>query len=176
MVAAARFMTLMHASPFHLGGVKARLHGSLAFTRVGDGTDRATILGLAGFDPQTYVHDRADAVLAEIRGTHRITVSGLPVLKFDPKNDIQCDFGPNLPQHANGMVLMATDNQGDVLLQETYNSVGGGFVLSEAEMDVPRPETSLRGVPYPFNTAREMLRMAETSGKSISQMKRNEFS
>ena len=71
---------------------------------------------------------------------------------------------------------MATDNQGDVLLQETYNSVGGGFVLSEAEMDVHRPETSLRGVPYPFNTAREMLRMAETSGKSISQMKRNEFS
>ena len=71
---------------------------------------------------------------------------------------------------------MATDNQGDVVLQETYYSLGGGFVLSEAEMDVPRPETSMRGVPYTFNTAREMLRMAETSGKSISQMKRNEFS
>ena len=85
MVAAARFLTLMRASPFHLGGVNAQVHGSLAFTRVGHGTDRATILGLAGFDPRTYVHDCADAVLAEIRGTHRITVSGLPVLKFDPQ-------------------------------------------------------------------------------------------
>ena len=44
-------------------------------------------------------------------------------------------------------------------------------------MDVLRPETSLRGVPYPFKTAREMLRMADTSGKSIQQMKReNELS
>ena len=54
--------------------------------------------------------------------------------------------------------------------------LGGGFVLSEAEMDVPTPETSLRGVPYPFKTAREMLRMAETSGKSISQMKLEQLS
>ncbi len=177
MVAAARFLDIMRASPFHFGGVKARLHGSLAFTGVGHGTDRATILGLAGFAPQTYVHDHADVVLAEIRDTHRITVFGLPVLKFDPKNDIKFDFGPNLPKHANGMVLMATDNQGDVVLQETYYSLGGGFVLSEAEMDVPTPETSLRRVPYPFKTAREMLHMAETSGKSISQMKReNELS
>ena len=83
---------------------------SLAFSGVGHGTDRATILGWAGFDPQTYVHDRANAVLAEIRDTHRITVSGLPVLKFDPKNDMQFDFGPNLPHHANGMGFMATDN------------------------------------------------------------------
>ena len=44
---------------------------------VGHGTDRATILGLVG---------------------------------FDPKNDMQFDFGPNLPHQANGMVFMATDN------------------------------------------------------------------
>jgi L-serine dehydratase len=29
---------------------------------------------------------------------------------------------------------MATDAQGDVILQETYYSVGGGFVLTEAEL------------------------------------------
>ena len=110
MVEAARFLELMRACAFHFGGVKARLYMSLASTGVGHGTDRANILGLVGFDPQTYVHDRADAVLAEIRDTHRITVSGLPVLKFDPKNDMQFDFGPNLPHHANGMGFMATDN------------------------------------------------------------------
>ena len=46
------------------------------------------------------------------------------------------------------MVLMATDNQGDVVLQETYYSVGGGFALSKVEMDMSPPETSLRSVPY----------------------------
>ena len=64
-----------------------------------------------------------------------------------------------------------------MVLQETYYSVGGGSVLSEAEMDMPTPEASLRSVPYPLKTAKEMLQMAETSGKSISQMKReNELS
>ena len=79
MVAAAQFLKLVRASSFHFGGVKAPLHGSLAFTGLGHGTDRTTILALAGFDPQTYALDRADAVLAEIRHNNRITVSGLPV-------------------------------------------------------------------------------------------------
>ena len=177
MVAAARFLDLMRASPFTFAGVKARLHGSLAFTGVGHGTDRATILGLAGFDPETYDNERAEAALDQIRATNTITVTGLPVLKFDLKNDMQFDFGPNLPLHANGMVLMATDSQGDVVLHETYYSVGGGFVLSEAEMDAPPADTRVHCVPYPFKTAQEMLQMAETSGKSIAQMKReNEWS
>lgn len=52
------------------------------------------------------------------------------------------DFGPNLPQYAEGMVLMATDNQIDVILQDAYYSVGGGFVLTEVEMDLPPPNPS----------------------------------
>ncbi|MGB4826601.1 MAG: serine dehydratase beta chain, partial [Paracoccaceae bacterium] len=48
MVAAARFLDALRASPFHPKGLKASLHGSLAFTGVGHATDRATILGLAG--------------------------------------------------------------------------------------------------------------------------------
>jgi L-serine dehydratase len=51
MVAAARFLDTMRASPFHFHGLRASLHGSLAFTGVGHATDRATILGLAGFAP-----------------------------------------------------------------------------------------------------------------------------
>ncbi len=41
---------------------------------------------------------------------------------------------PTLPGHANGMILMATDAQGDVILRETYYSIGGGFVMTEAEL------------------------------------------
>ena len=53
MVAAARFLDRMRASPFQFHGLRASLHGSLAFTGVGHATDRATILGLAGFEPAT---------------------------------------------------------------------------------------------------------------------------
>ena len=177
MVAAARFLDKMRAAPFAPAGVKGSLHGSLAFTGVGHATDRATILGLAGFLPDTYDADKAEATLQAIRDTHTVCPPDLPVLRFNPKEDLLFDFGPNLAGHANGMVLMATDAQGDVILQETYYSIGGGFVMTEAELAAGRNTDEGAPVPYPFKSAAEMLEMAETSGKSIAQMKRaNEIS
>ena len=173
MVAAARFIDLLRASPFHAAGLRASLHGSLAFTGVGHATDRATILGLAGFQPATYDAARAEAVLAAILQTHKISPPGLPELSFDPKKDLVFDYGPNLPGHANGMILKATDAQGDVILEETYYSIGGGFVLTAGELaEAGGAKSRARAdVPYPFETAAEMLEMAKASGLSIAQMK-----
>ena len=173
MVAAARFLDLLRASPFHAHGVKASLHGSLAFTGVGHATDRATILGLAGFEPATYDAEQAETALTAITASHSITPPGLPPLTFDPKRDLTFDYGPALPGHANGMILKATDAQGDVILQQTYYSIGGGFVLTAEEMaDATGKKARARAdVPYPFETAQEMLDMAAASGLTIAQMK-----
>ena len=177
MVAAARFLDLLRKAPFSVAGVKASLHGSLAFTGVGHATDRATILGLAGFVPESYDRDKADAALAQIKATKTVTPDGLPALRFDPEADLRFDFGPNLPGHANGMILSATDPQGDVILQETYYSIGGGFVMTQAELDAGKDTDDGAPVPYPFKSAAEMLEMAKTSGLSIAEMKRaNELS
>ncbi|MCH2250953.1 MAG: L-serine ammonia-lyase [Cognatishimia sp.] len=177
MVAAAKFLDIMRASPFHFAGVKASLHGSLAFTGVGHATDRATILGLAGFLPDTYDHEQAEAALTQIHQSHEISPDGLGTLKFNPKEDLHFNFGPALPGHANGMILMATDNQGDVILQETFYSIGGGFVVTEDELTAGKATDEGDPVPYPFKSAAEMLQMAERSGKSIADMKRsNEIS
>ncbi|MEO0484619.1 MAG: L-serine ammonia-lyase [Pseudomonadota bacterium] len=172
MVAAARFLDALRASPFQAAGVRVRLHGSLAFTGVGHATDRATILGLAGFEPASYDAERAEAVLAQIDASHVIENKGRPPLAFDPKADLVFDYGPPLPGHANGMVIMATDAQGDVILQETYYSTGGGFVSTEAELAEGAANDDGSPVPYPFHTAAEMLEMADASGKSIAGMKR----
>ncbi|WP_197917140.1 L-serine ammonia-lyase [Thiosulfatihalobacter marinus] len=172
MVAAARFLDAMRASPFEFNGLRATLHGSLAFTGVGHATDRATILGLAGFRPDSYDHDKAEAALTGIRQTHRLHPDGLPALRFNPQEDLKFDFGPNLPGHANGMILMATDAQGDVILQETYYSIGGGFVMTEAELAAGKDTDEGAPVPYPFKTAQEMLDMAQRSGKTIAEMKK----
>ncbi|MGO4916494.1 L-serine ammonia-lyase [Pseudogemmobacter sp. W21_MBD1_M6] len=177
MVAAARFLDRMRASPFQFAGVRASLHGSLAFTGVGHATDRATILGLAGFAPSTYDAALADAALILNRKTRRLTPEGLPPLRFDPATDLAFDYGPPLPGHANGMILMATDPQGDVILQETYYSIGGGFVMTQAELAAGKNTDDGAPVPYPFKSAAEMLEMAASSGKTIARMKReNELS
>ena len=177
MVAAGRFLDLMRASPFEFAGLRASLHGSLAFTGVGHATDRATVLGLAGFLPDTYDAESAARTLETIRTTHTVTPDALGDLKFDPEQDLVFDYDRPLPGHANGMILMATDAQGDVTLRQVYYSVGGGFVLTEEELAAGKATDEGEPVPYPFKTAAEMLEMAKASGKTIAGMKRaNEIS
>jgi len=174
MVAGARFLARLRASPFEARGLRARLYGSLAFTGKGHATDRATILGLAGFEPESYAADAAEAALAANRATHLLTPPGLAPLVFDPGRDLVFDFGPALSGHANGMVIEALDAEGDVLLQETYYSIGGGFVRTAAELAAVDAKTLAEPspVPFPFRTAEEMLAMARASGLTIAQMKR----
>ena len=174
MVAAARFLDLLRAAPFQAHGLRASLHGSLAFTGKGHATDRATVLGLAGFTPETMDPDRAEAALAAISETGTVKPEGLGPLRFDPVRDVIFDFDRALPGHANGMILMATDAQGDTILRETYYSIGGGFVLTEAELAdkaADRRSDAASSVPFPFASAAQMLEMAEQSGKSIAAMK-----
>jgi len=175
MVAGGRFLDALRRQPFRAHGLRASLHGSLAFTGKGHATDRATILGLAGFLPETLDAERAEATLARNRETRRLAPEGLGELVFDPERDLIFDFDRPLPGHANGMILMATDAEGDVIFREVYYSIGGGFVLTEAELAARSDETrsdDAPRVPFPFATAAEMLEMAEKSGKSIARMKR----
>ena len=96
MVAAGMFLDLLRASPFEAAGLKARLHGSLAFTGVGHATDRATLLGLAGFSPETYDATKAEAALETMTRNKTVDPDGLGTLKLDPASDIVFDFGPLL--------------------------------------------------------------------------------
>lgn len=172
MLAAARFLDHLRAQPFTVAGLRASLHGSLAFTGVGHATDRAVILGLAGFTPADYDAEAAEAELARIRSEKTVAPEGLGTLAFDPAADLVFDYGPPLPGHANGLVLRGRDAQGDEIAQVTYYSVGGGFVLTEAELAEGRDTDSGPPVPHPFGSAAEMLSMAQASGLSIAQMKR----
>jgi len=180
MVAAARFVeALRHAERIPGAGPVAalgcRLHGSLAWTGRGHATDRAVILGLAGFAPATLDPARAEAALARIAQERRVEPPGLPPLSFDPDADLVFDFGPPLPGHANALVLSAMDAEGNLYMQETYYSIGGGFVLTEGELAADRRLDAVDAngaVPYPFATAAEMLAMARASSLSIAAMKR----
>ncbi len=177
MVAAARFLDHLRAQPFRVAGLRASLHGSLAFTGVGHATDRAVILGLAGFRADDYDAEKAEAELERIKAEHHVSPEGLGQLRFHPSEDLLFDYGPALPGHANGLILRGTDAQGDVITEVTYYSIGGGFVLTAAELAAGKDTDNGPPVPFPFKTAAEMLEMAASSGKSIAQMKRaNELS
>ena len=178
MLAAARFLDLLRDGSERIPGagpparLGVRLHGSLAFTGKGHATDRAVILGLAGFTPDVFDAGRAEAALATISADRRVAAPGLPPLGFDPNADLVFDYGPALPGHANGLVLSAWDAAGNLHAQEIYYSVGGGFVLTARELARPPAAAAGPQVPYPFTTAAEMLGMARASGLGPGAMKR----
>ena len=177
MVASGMFLDLLRASPFEPAGVQARLHGSLAFTGVGHATDRAVLLGLAGFQPSTFDATKGEAALEAMKQEKVVHPAGLPSLRLDPASDILFDYGPALPGHANGMVFMATDAQGDVILQQSYYSIGGGFVVTEEDMASGTTTGDIAPYPYEFNSANELLDLCAKHGKSIAEVKReNELS
>ncbi|MCG6115811.1 MAG: L-serine ammonia-lyase [Mesorhizobium sp.] len=155
--------------------LSASLHGSLAFTGVGHATDRAIVLSLDGQTPLTVDPDTVDARLAEIESGKTVSPPGHPEYRFDPQADLVFDRTKPLPGHANGMAFSAFDAGDRLLLRRIYYSVGGGFVVSEEELQKLKargPEGPASEVPFPFRNAREMLEMAEKSGKSIAEMKR----
>jgi L-serine dehydratase len=179
MVAAGRFLALLRDPGSRAPGagaparLRCTLHGSLAFTGKGHATDRAVILGVAGFAPETLDAGAADAAEAAIRRDGRVTPPGLPTLTFDAASDLVFDYGPPLPGHANALAFAAEDAAGRVVARETYYSIGGGFVLSEAELSRGAGAAEDAAVPHPFRTAAEMLAMAEAAGRSIAALKRD---
>ncbi len=177
MVAAGKFLDHLREQPFEVKGLRASLHGSLAFTGVGHATDRATILGLAGFRADDFDPDKAAKEFDRIAAQGTVQPDGFAPLHFAPKEHLTFDYGPALPGHANGLILKGTDAQGDILTQVTYYSIGGGFVLTADELANGVDTQDGPPVPFPFKSATEMVEMASKSGLSISDMKRqNELS
>jgi L-serine dehydratase len=185
MTAAGRFLDDLRGGAEKIPGagdlaaLRASLHGSLAFTGKGHATDRAVILGLCGHLPHTCDPDAAEADLARVAASGEVSPPGLPPLAFVPDKDLSFDYGPPLPGHVNGLVLTALDTGGNPYHRQTYYSVGGGFVLTEAELTArdAAPETLhdekvAHGYPHPFGSARAMLEMGTASGLSVAGMKR----
>ncbi|BBP42752.1 L-serine ammonia-lyase [Thiosulfativibrio zosterae] len=176
MLAANQFMTLIadflatHPPTSQLK-LQCTLKGSLSFTGKGHATDKAVVLGLHGYTPLELAEQEVTTLIDSLwQSTH------LPLnnIQFNPKNDIIFDQGPPLAEHPNGMILTLTHGE-DACLSETYFSIGGGFITTLQEMQNPNVITARSGACtsciYPLTSAKEMLKMAKSSGLSLAQMK-----
>jgi L-serine dehydratase len=173
MLAAGRFVDRIKADGLiaSVARVAVTLHGSLAFTGKGHGTDSAIILGLLGETPEGVDPDNVPVLLKDVADTQSLNLGGVTRIGFDAARDLLFDYGPPLPGHANGMVLRAFGGDGRPLLERKYYSIGGGFVLSGEELAAAGDETPFAEVPYGFRTAAEMLEMGQASRLTVAEMK-----
>ncbi len=127
------------------------------------------MLGLAGEVPDTIDPDNADAIVAEARNLQRLDLAGRHPIRFDAMTDIVFDGVSDTPKHPNTLAFRAYDADGALIAEERWCSIGGGFIVPEAEVGQPTPPAAA-SVPYPFRNARELLAMAERAGLTIADL------
>jgi L-serine dehydratase len=120
------------------------------------------MLRLGGTHPITIV-PTVDAVPGAVRSTGASTPAepAAAWLRFAPRE--------LKPRHPNALTLTARDDAGAVLADETYYSVGGGFVERDGDDGDASESTT---VPFRFDTADELLRLCREHGLSIAQLAR----
>jgi L-serine dehydratase len=148
--------------------VEVVLYGSLALTGRGHATDRAVILGLAGFEPASLDPDAGEAALTAIRAEQSLALGGGPAVAFDEARDILWAGSERAPQHPNALTFRAFDADEGKLAERTYFSIGGGFVRDEDEFGRNAPGDQGPEVPFPFQSGAELLAMAGDAGLTIA--------
>jgi L-serine dehydratase len=171
MRAAHRFALALreggHLDAVH--SVRCELYGSLGATGKGHGSDKAVLLGLEGEEPDLVDPDSIAPRLAALRESKTLKLLGSHPIAFDEREGLKMLRKP-LPFHPNGMRLWAHDAQANVLLDKTFYSVGGGFVIGQDEAGQPALVPDATPLPHPFTTGDELLQRCRESGLSIAQV------
>lgn len=151
---------------FHtIVSIDVDLYGSLSLTGKGHATDLAVLLGLSGADPEYVPVDDIQGIIDNIQKTNTLDFNGERAIVFSTD---QVRFNKNfLPFHSNGLTFTGTtiDNE---TVTSTFYSIGGGFVVKEDEMDVPKEDDI--SFPYPIQRAKELLAYCNIKKQPISQI------
>jgi L-serine dehydratase len=158
MRAAHKFIELLKARDvFHdTTRVKVELFGSLGQTGIGHGTGKACILGLHGHLPESVPVDEIDSILEAVNASEKIQLNSELSVDFPKKDAIIYHRRKTLPLHANAMTIYAY-NQDELLQEQTYYSIGGGFIVEHEDYQKEKDEKlSLHHNikrPYTFHNA-----------------------
>lgn len=149
------------------------LHGSLASTGVGHGTDKASLLGLMGMQPDQADPDEAERAFQKTRTDGRLILAGGHEICFDMAEDLRLRPQITPEIHPNEMRIAAYDADGIILTDQTWYSVGGGFIATAQQLSAPAKDDLIdlpTSVPHPFMSATELLAICADQGLSIEQL------
>ena len=149
--------------------VRVELYGSLALTGVGHGTDKALQLGLESQTAEAVDPDYIEPRLAQIKSDSKLRLAGKHEIAFSPQEDLVFKRRETLPLHSNGMRFFALDENGAELHQQTYYSIGGGFVVNEETAEQDRLKKDASKLPYDFSSGAEMIRLAEENKMRVCE-------
>ncbi|WP_299974975.1 L-serine ammonia-lyase [uncultured Pseudoteredinibacter sp.] len=150
--------------------VKSEMFGSLGATGVGHGTPKAVLLGLEGELPESVVVADIGARVAGIREQGQINLAACHKVVYQDETDLILNRRKELPFHSNGMQFSAYAEDGSLIEERCFYSVGGGFVVGEDEAGNDAIIEDSRELALPFSTGAELLAICQQKNLRISDV------
>ncbi|WP_434655073.1 L-serine ammonia-lyase [Pseudomonas sp. R3-56] len=170
MRAAALFVEALRAKALlhDVRRVEVQLYGSLSATGIGHGSDNATIMGLMGEWPDAIDPSQIGTRIELLRETGTLLLDGRLPVPFVWSRDMRL-IDENLPFHPNAMTLIAEGASGE-LHRDTYYSIGGGFVVDQAQASSGVVDLDSTELPYDFSSAGELLALCRTHNLRVAEL------
>ncbi len=172
MLAGLRFAEELAGSGASFSAIQVDLFGSLALTGKGHATDTAVLAGLMGLHPATVDIDDMHHRLKRVQEESILSVMGKNDVPFQVKRDLRFHFDKFLPYHPNAVTFQASNGESTVVLERTFYSVGGGFVVRDDETSLSATNPSENGelYPFPFHSGEQLLQICLDSNLRIDEV------
>ncbi|MEY4040457.1 MAG: hypothetical protein RLZZ52_1325 [Actinomycetota bacterium] len=122
--------------------------------------------GLSGLSPETCLPIKVRHAWAALETGPRILLGGTHSIALS-QQDISFAPRTRLPGHPNALTLSAFSELGDRLAEETYYSIGGGFIRRDGDDAHP---ASPHEWPFPFATSAALLQLCAEENMTIDQI------
>ena len=165
-VAALSFLKVVGSRK--INQINIQLYGSLAKTGKGHGTDVAVMLGLMGYDPKTIKTKKINHYIAEVNESNQLCINDSYNVPFTPAVNIEFIYR-NLPEHPNALTFIAYLDTKETI-EETYYSIGGGFVTQGGEAKADENNKQQIDFPYPIGNEEDLRRWLKKTRLPISEI------
>ena len=172
MRAARKFREALLAADLLPAALQVELKGSLSATGRGHGSDRAVLAGLMGWRPATCDIDAVLTLHARLAADPRVPWgdTSVPLRSEDVVLLPYREYRGEVLPHPNTLVCRALDGTGAILLEQTWCSVGGGFVRQHEGPGGDQPSTPARPPVHPYADGDGLVAAARAAHISIGQL------
>ena len=154
---------------YQVSSIQIHLFGSLALTGKGHATDMAVQMGLMNLSVETTNSTEISLEIFKIKDSQTLLIANSHSIGFIAERDILFFYDVFLDFHSNGLKIIAKDEVGGTLMEKVYFSIGGGFVIEEGMEEINDIVTDTM-IPFPMNSAKDLLKYCDEGSYSISQI------
>ena len=154
---------ILELESLEVNNLKIELYGSLSKTGKGHASNKAIQLGLLGVDYKLVETEKIPLILDKLK-EDKIILIGKSTIKFSEQDDIIFK-DEEKSEHPNTIIFKAFINN-EIVIQQTYLSVGGGFIEKVGEIALPKKIK----FPYPIQKTIDLRRYLQETNLTIPQI------